>query len=229
MSPTELRTARERARRDAIDLPPRGLSPRSGPDDPVDYYYRPLTARLYRARLALVAGLLGRGPHESLLEVGYGSGVFLPELARRATHLAAVDLHDQGERVGAMLDALGVSADLRRASLFELPFPDRTFDAVVCVSVLEHVEQLDRALGELRRVLRRGGVAVLGFPVRNALTDAFFRAVGYDPRAIHPSSHGDILRAIERTAGLTVERRTHLPRLLPLALSAYAGCRCRSR
>jgi ubiquinone/menaquinone biosynthesis C-methylase UbiE len=42
--------------------------------------------------------------------------------------------------------------------------PDGAFDLVICNHVLEHVPDLDRALTELHRVLRPGGVAVLQTP-----------------------------------------------------------------
>ncbi len=203
--------------------------PKPDADDPIDYYYRPLTSWLYRSRLRLAAGLLGPGPFEALLEVGYGSGVFLPELARRSRRLVGVDVHSASEAVGTMLGSQGVRAELHEGSVLELPYGDGTFDAIVCLSVLEHLRELPRAIGEMRRVLSPGGVAVLGFPARNPITDSFFRLVGYDPRAIHPSSHADILDAVRGEPGLELERVAHFPRLLPLSFSAYIGCRARTR
>ena len=44
------------------------------------------------------------------------------------------------------------------------PLPDESVDVVVCTQVLEHVEDLAMTLGEIRRVLRPGGTAVLSFP-----------------------------------------------------------------
>ena len=210
-------------------LPPRALVPKPDAHDPVDYYYKPLTARLYRARLELAVDLLGVGRYPSLLEVGYGSGIFLPELARHADRLVAVDIHPESAQVEEMLRRLEIAAELSEASLFELPFADGEFHGLVCVSVLEHLTELDRALDELRRVLRPGGVAVLGYPTRNPLTDAFFRLARYDPREIHPSSHADILAAAERHPGFAVDARAHFPAFLPVSLSAYAACRCLAR
>lgn len=215
--------------RRTILLPAPGVAPKTAPDDPIDYYYRPLTGRLYRARLRLASDLLGDGPFDALVEVGYGSGVFLPELARRARRLVGLEIHDEADRVGAMLDALGADAELRQGSLFDMPFETGEFDALVCLSVLEHVRDLDGALDEIRRVLAPGGVAVLGFPVRNVFTDSFFRLVGYDPRDIHPSSHADILAAVRRHSRVELERQAHLPPLLPLNVAAYAACRLRAR
>jgi 2-polyprenyl-3-methyl-5-hydroxy-6-metoxy-1,4-benzoquinol methylase len=213
----------------ALRLPPRALVTKPDDDDPIDYYYRPLTAPLYRARLRDAAALLGPEQVDSLLEVGYGSGVFLPELARRTRRLAGVDVHDARAGVDAMARALGIEADLRTASLFELPFADGEFAALVCISVLEHLRDLDAALAELARVVESGGVLVLGVPVRNLATSAFFRLVGYDALEIHPSSHRDVDGALRRAPALSLERRLVFPRVLPLDLAAYVTFRCRRR
>jgi SAM-dependent methyltransferase len=47
------------------------------------------------------------------------------------------------------------------ASATELPFPDNSFDAVWTVNVLEHVPQPEKALSEMRRVLRPGGYILI--------------------------------------------------------------------
>jgi 2-polyprenyl-3-methyl-5-hydroxy-6-metoxy-1,4-benzoquinol methylase len=211
----------------SLTLPPRSLVTKPDPDDPIDYYYKPLTAPLYRARLRDALELLGDGPFDALLEVGYGSGVLLPELARRAKTLTGIDVHEGREGVAQMAASLGLNVTLLDASLFELPFDDDSFDALVCLSVLEHLRELDEALGELRRVVRPGGVLVLGVPVRNAATNSFFRLVGYDPATIHPSSHRDVEAAVDRSPALRLERQLHFPRVLPVDFAAYVSFRCR--
>ena len=127
------------------------------------------------------------------------------------------------------MEALGISVHLVEASLFVIPFPADAFDALVCLSVLEHVTELDEAFDELGRVLRPGGVAVIGFPVRNPLTDRLFRMLGYDPREIHPSSHTDIIAAAQRTSKFQLDRRRQIPPLLPRSLAAYISLRLNAR
>jgi 2-polyprenyl-3-methyl-5-hydroxy-6-metoxy-1,4-benzoquinol methylase len=209
-------------------LPPREVVTKPDAEDPIDYYYRPLTRWLYRSRLRDSLRLLGDGPFEALLDVGYGSGIFLPALARRARRLVGVDVHAGREGVASMIDRLGLDVELVHASLFELPFADGAFDALVCISVLEHLRELEAALTELRRVVRPGGVLVFGTPVRNVATSSFFRLVGYDPAEIHPSGHRDVESAISTVGGLALERRVHFPRLLPLGLAAYVNFACRA-
>jgi len=52
---------------------------------------------------------------------------------------------------------------LVQASLFKLPFPDGSFDCVICSEVIEHIP-LEGALEALKRILSPGGILVLGTP-----------------------------------------------------------------
>ncbi len=58
------------------------------------------------------------------------------------------------------------------ASLTALPFPDATFDLIVCFHVLEHIPDDGAAMCELARVLRPGGLSIVQVPYRrNEPTD----------------------------------------------------------
>jgi SAM-dependent methyltransferase len=88
-----------------------------------------------------------------VLEVGCGEG----ELAERmTTELSAeVVAVDQSERMVELSRARGV--DARIGDVHDLEFPDASFDVVVAAWMLYHASELDRAIGELARVLRPGG------------------------------------------------------------------------
>ena len=206
-------------------LPKRELIEKSHEDDPLDFYYHPITGFGYRHRLTMALTLLGEGPFGRLLEIGYGSGILLPELGRRAREVHGVDIHQNPDRVERMVRAHGATASLCTGDIYALPYPEAHFDAVICLSVLEHLTDLRRACAEIRRVLTPAGAAVLGFPVRNAITTAFFRAVGYTAAEIHPSTHRDILAAARRD--FAVERVLRYPAFLPAGVGLYVACRCR--
>jgi len=210
----------------AVYIPSRDVIPKINNEDPLDYYFRPLTRGVYRKRPAMMVDLLGETQYAALLEIGYGSGILLPELSRHTRRLVAIDLHEKPAAVDAMLKREGVRAELLTANLYAMPFADGSFDALFCMSVLEHLTELDRALNEFVRVTRPGATLVFGFPVRNLVTDAFFRLAHFDPRAIHPSSHRDIERAIAANPRLRLDRRVLLPRFLPADLALYDTCRC---
>jgi SAM-dependent methyltransferase len=196
-------------------------------DDPLPYYFSPLMGPIYRARLSAALALLDDGRGEACLEIGYGSGILLPELKRRFPRLAAIDFHRRGDAVQAMLRHEGLTVPLITGDICALPLASASYRTAVCLSVLEHLgpEQLEAAAGELARILRPGGVVVAGFPVRNAATDTFFRAVGYAPRDLHPSSHKDIASALG--AHLRLESWRTVPRGLPRAVASYWVCRAR--
>lgn len=161
-----------------------------------------------------------------MLEIGYGSGVFLPELARRAERLCGVDLHDRAAEVSAVLERNGVSASLRCGTAESLPFDARTFDAVVAVSTLEFVGDLARAVREIGRVLRPGGVAIVVTPVEHPLLDLALRlATGASARA----DFGDRRRGIVPTlcAELELERSAYFPAAWPLPI--YRALRLRAK
>jgi SAM-dependent methyltransferase len=70
-----------------------------------------------------------------------------------------------------------VSGDLERKygperiDVTDLDWPDESFDVVVCSHVLEHVPEDRKALGEIQRVLKPGGWAILNTPIEGETTD----------------------------------------------------------
>src|SRR4051795_1698408 len=110
-------------------------------------------------------------PDDLVLDAGGGAGDLSRTLAGRARQFVVADLtaalRDVGRdaadaargRAGrAAADAAGVRNVLFvRAALEDLPFPDRSFDAVLCRFVVHHLADPAPALGELRRVCRSDG------------------------------------------------------------------------
>src|SRR5258707_11683579 len=93
-----------------LRLLPEEILVKTGPVDHADWNYRPLLGSIQRSRFRLVLRLLDGERFARLLEIGYGSGVFLPELARRCDDLHGIDIHDEPERVAASLQKLDVKA-----------------------------------------------------------------------------------------------------------------------
>ena len=92
-----------------------------------------------------------------VLEVGPGVGAFA---ARIAAALPGVRLTaiDQSARFVELTRARGV--DAREGDVQNLPFGDESFDVVAAMWMLYHVPDIGRALAEVRRVLRPGGLFV---------------------------------------------------------------------
>ena len=139
--------------------------------DPLKFYYLPVVRRLFIKRLEMVVSELRPRRYEALLDIGCGSGVFLKELALHGQRLFALDRHGLMDRVKDMTQKEHITVHLVEGSALDLPFAPDSFDGVVSVSVLEHLHQPLQALNEIRRVTKEGGRIVLGFPVKNPITD----------------------------------------------------------
>jgi ubiquinone/menaquinone biosynthesis C-methylase UbiE len=95
------------------------------------------------------------------LEVGIGTGLNLPLYPGEIT-LAGVDFSPGMLEVARRrARQLGREVDLREADALDLPFPDACFDTVVSTYVLCAVPDEHRALTEMIRVLRPGGLLLL--------------------------------------------------------------------
>lgn len=94
---------------------------------------------------------------ETVLDVGCGNGLYLAELRRRghAGPVLGLDLHEGMARMSAAHAATVV------ADASELPLHDGSVDVAMCLHMLYHVSDIDRALRELRRVLRPTGRTVV--------------------------------------------------------------------
>lgn len=65
--------------------------------------------------------------------------------------------------------------DFVRADAASLPFPDASFAVVISNHSLEHIDRLDAALGEVRRILEPGGAFYVAVPDASTLTDGVYR------------------------------------------------------
>jgi malonyl-CoA O-methyltransferase len=118
--------------------------------------YRPDIAE-HDGRARAVLTRLGDVGGKRVLDAGAGKGRYSALLQRR--------------HPGAAITALDVSAEMLRHvppgittvqnSLLDMPFPDGSFDAVLCIEALEHAVRIPEAVRELVRVLAPGGTLVV--------------------------------------------------------------------
>jgi len=198
--------------------------------DPVKWYYIPGTRMFYLHRLKMTLAMLSHQKYERLLDIGFGSGIFLPELSRRCDQLYGIDLHDNIPLVEDMIRKEGLKATLSKASATDIPYPDNYFDCVICISVLEHIHKLPRAIRELRRVTKDDGTIVLGFPVENTLSRLILQILYlWLPNAKlddeHVSTHHDILT--ETRNQLHIVKTSQFPSFIPVDYSLYYVCQCK--
>jgi len=157
---------------------------------------------------------------ERLLDVGCGSGVLLSEVVKKA------------EIVGAGIDFSEKEIEIAKAhfphipfqigSVESIPFPNQSFDKVLCYGVLLYIEDWKPALHELLRVCKKGGMILLGdLPSDRHRSKLYWEYLKKIPKTIF---RWDILRNIfsyrEATPWYWMDLESMVRYLEPLGMKA---------
>lgn len=136
-------------------------------------------------------------PHigPDVLEIGAGHGTFTEMLARTATRVVASDISERC--VGRLRERFsGAGAVEVVHGSVDSAAGHGPFDTVVMINVLEHIEDDDGVLRELRdRVLRPGGRVVLWVPAFWLLYSDFDRKIGHYRRYTRPRLRAQLAAA----------------------------------
>ena len=107
---------------------------------------------------------------KAVLDLGCAGGFMAEALAARGAHVTGIDpAADAIDAARAHARATGLRIGYDVGVGEALPYDDSSFDAIVCVDVLEHVADLNKVLSEVARTLRPGGVFLFDTINRNLL------------------------------------------------------------
>ena len=133
------------------------------------WYETPLGRLSDRLEKDLIFSIAGVKGGEKALDLGCGTGIYTIELARRGAIATGVDSSKE------MLNWAGAKASQARqtrkerlavefvcADALTLPFPDDCFDLIMSVNLLCFIREREKALLEMRRVLKPGGRLIVG-------------------------------------------------------------------
>src|SRR5580658_8445030 len=144
------------------------------------------------------------------IEVGCGNGAFTEELIAH-TAPAAVSAIDpsEGQLSFARTRAAAKLAQFREADAQALPFPDRSFDAAAMALVITFIPDPAKAVAEMARVVRPGGLVAtymwdtLAGGVPLAPLGKAFKAMGKDyTRVSSNASNREVMQSLWQDAGL---------------------------
>ncbi len=98
---------------------------------------------------------------KKVLEIGVGPGRLYANLAKRGLDISGVEIRKgMADEARARSLRAGLPAKIVQASVYSLPFGDNTFDSIVMTFVLSEIKELNRAIEEMKRVLKKGGRVV---------------------------------------------------------------------
>jgi 2-polyprenyl-3-methyl-5-hydroxy-6-metoxy-1,4-benzoquinol methylase len=184
------------------------------------YFEVEKTHWLMRGRRAIVLDMLRRHVHKSadarVLDFGCGSGLTVQTLTDAGYIASGVDFSREAIEFGTSKGIAG----LQVVSDEKLPFPDASFDAVVCMDVLEHLADEQPALSEMRRVLKPEGVLLIMVP-------AYMFLWGTQDEVAHHYRRytlGSLTQVVRAGALMTLEKRSYFNTLLfPLIALVRVG------
>lgn len=136
---------------------------------PPDYYDQSIRSNLFQqvyhqSRFRLIKGLLGEVKGD-LLDVGCADGVFTEQLAEKVKgKVFGVDINPEfiayAKKTRPQINFLVAPAE-------RLPFPQKKFEVLTCLDVLEHLRRPQIALLEFHRVLKRKGRLLILVPIES--------------------------------------------------------------
>src|SRR2546421_4927952 len=129
---------------------------------------------LHRLIFQTLEAELPDGRDRAIIDVGCGTGAILKQLGNPEKNVG-IDLAPEAI---SFCRQRGLN-NVQQGDIHALPFPDASFDAVICSSVLYHqwVANVDGAVQEMHRILRPGGVLLINVPAFPFLHSAHDEAV----------------------------------------------------
>lgn len=124
-----------------------------------DVFVNVINGKTHKALRRIVADCIE--PGDTVLECACGTGLLSTVIAEKCRHLTATDfapkMLQRAEKNCAAFD----NVLFRQADILSLDFPDNTFDKVVAGNVIHLLDEPMKALNELNRVCKPGGMLII--------------------------------------------------------------------
>jgi len=112
-----------------------------------------------------------------LLDIGCGLGYFTDFFQRKGAISTGIDLDNKCLRY--CHDYMRGTYLSWNITSFPYPFPDRSFDLILCSEVLEHIQDNGKVLDEVERLLTKDGVFIASTPCNEGIFGSFFKNIGH--------------------------------------------------
>ena len=161
--------------------------------------------------------------HKTVLELATGTGLIAKNIVRAAAHIEATDASTE-MIAEAKRDNQSARLHFSVQDMFRLPYADKSFDVVIVSNALHIVPQPEKALQEIKRVLKDDGVLIAptfthaGNSFSGKVRAFFMKLAGFH---LHSKWTSEEYLRFLRQNGWTVRKRVVLKASFPLT---YAEC-----
>ncbi len=167
-------------------------------------YTAPIVGVIYWKRLEQVFDYLKNKRYNLILEIGCGYGFFLPSLCQISDRVIASDIQGMFD----FYDEVTLRRLQKNYSNLELRIADATnlsdyvnegsCDVVVAISVLEHINDYERAVDEIQKCLKPNGIFACVLPTENWFYRTGRRLVGYSGKYHEHFSYEEVRDCLQR-------------------------------
>lgn len=165
---------------------------------------RPIGIASRRHTMSQIKKYIPECDPKTILEVGCSTGLMLEELQNEFPNTLIAGTDVDYNSLLSIADKYP-SVPLFQMDLAEAEVPERKFDCIVSLNVLEHIKDDKAAVGNITRLLKPGGILVLELPAGSSLYDVFDRQLRHYRRY----DMDDLVNLLE-SCGLEIIEKSHL-------------------
>lgn len=157
------------------------------------------------------------------IEIGCGEGLSTQKLVKMLPKDFILSASEYVKHQIKDAKANNPGIKITEESIYDLQHKDNTFDIVFLLEVLEHLDYPDKALEEVKRVVKPGGHVIIGVPreplwrALNMARAKYIKNFGNTPGHLNHWSTTSLVRHTQKNFGPVVAKKTPLPWSLVLA------------
>lgn len=186
------------------------------------YSSNPLIREVYFTRLKLALSIAPILTNQEILDIGVGCGILIPSLIRYGNVYGIDHSEKYLDKSRKLCEQAGIKATLIKGNILNLPFENKKFNTIFCLSVLEHINDIDLAAHEISRVLKSDGTLIIGLPIERFLVNTLFHFINVkkEVEKVHVSDYKQVEETLKKYFYLEKSKKIPL-NCFPDTLSLY--------
>ncbi len=164
------------------------------------YYSKNLFARfVFRNRMKYALNM-ANPVNKVVLDIGCGAGFMAYNLSENGGKTIACDLRTKLNKSNAVFNNFlsCPKIEFNNADIFHLPFKSKSFDIIYALDMLEHLENVELALIEIKRVLKKDGLLIVSIPNENIFYRIGRKISGIKIKANHLHDSNELMQLLNR-------------------------------
>ncbi len=160
-----------------------------------NYFVRAVYLSRVRNALKMAPNFLG----QKILEIGIGCGITLPTFANYGDVIGIDSSEKFIRKSGRLCEKNYIKCELIKTDILNFRYKKNYFDTIFCLSVLEHIQDTGKALDNIKGMLRKDGVFILGLPIEKFLVNTLFKIFGLSEKVsrLHITNYEKIEKALK--------------------------------